>query len=164
MKTKWIILIPLFLVLSGCASIVSKSVWLVTINTNPSGAKVEITDVQGKIVYSGISPAYTHLSSSKSYFVKQSYLVKISMNGYNERIIPIECRLNGWYFGNFAFGGFAIFGFLVVDPITGAVFRLDKDFIYETLDKNTKTDTQALSVVAIQDIPDTWKEHLVPVD
>lgn len=156
----WIIA-GILLSLSACASIVSKSSWPVTINTYPSGANVEITDLKGKVVYNGHSPACMNLSSSAGYFEKQSYRIKISMDGYSEKIIPLECKLNAWYIGNVFLGGFGAFvGCLIVDPVTGAMFKLDKEYICETLVKNPNENT-GLKVVALQDIPDNWKEHLV---
>ena len=96
----------LIIISTGCATIVSHSVWPLTIETTPSGARVEVTDKTGKVVFNGNSPAYMSLKSGSGYFKSQSYLVKISMEGYETNLIPVECKLNGWYVvGNFFVGG-----------------------------------------------------------
>jgi hypothetical protein len=62
------------------------------------------------------------LKSGAGYFSKASYSIKVRKEGYNEVVIPVEFKLNGWYFGNLLFGGFP--GLLVADPLTGAMWRL----------------------------------------
>lgn len=154
--------LSLFIILaffSSCASIVSRSSWPLAINSTPSGAKVEITDREGVVVYSGNSPAIVSLKSGDGFFTKQSYRVKLSLNGYGERIIPVECTLNGWYAGNILFGG--LIGILVVDPATGAMYKLDRKYINETLSQNISSTDKSLKIINIKDLPETVKEHLV---
>src|SRR5436305_14092712 len=43
----------------------------------------------------------------------------------------VHATINGWYFGNLAFGG--VIGMLVVDPLTGAMYTLEPDQIDQTL-------------------------------
>lgn len=57
-------------ILSGCASIVSKSNWPLSVNTSPNGAKVEITDKKGITVYSGNTPATISLRSGSGFFAR----------------------------------------------------------------------------------------------
>ena len=46
-----------------------------------------------------------------------------------------DAYLNGWYIGNVVFGG--LIGLLIVDPETGAMWRLDENPIgVEYLDTN----------------------------
>ena len=56
-----------------------------------------------------------------------------------------------------------LIGFLVVDPATGAMYKLENDGIFETLtpDKNTAKNT--LQLLDIRQIPNEWKQHLVKV-
>ncbi|MCX6270341.1 MAG: hypothetical protein NTU44_03805 [Bacteroidetes bacterium] len=85
-----IVIISIF---TSCASIVSKSRWPLTVKINPSGAKVEITDKNGVVVYNGNTPVIMYLKSGAGFFVKQSYKVKLTLDGYGEKIIPVECML-----------------------------------------------------------------------
>ena len=149
-------------IFSSCASIVSKSNWPLTINTNPSGARVEITNVHGLVVYEGNTPATMSLKSGAGYFVRNSYRVKLSLDGFGEKIIPVECKLNGWYIGNILIGGFI--GWLIVDPLTGAMYKLDVEYINETFSRTTVSLNPSLQIVDISKVPDNLKEHLVSIN
>ena len=159
--TKLMSVVMVLTLFSGCASIVSRSNWPLAVNTNPSGAKVEITDRKGYTVYSGTSPMIVKLKSGAGFFSKQSYTVKLSLEGYNEKIIPVQCDLNGWYFGNIIFGGFI--GLLIVDPATGAMYRLDREYINETLTKSTTNNQVTLEIKNINDISKEDKAHLIAI-
>jgi len=157
---KSIVLVALLSALSGCASIVSKSNWPLNIVTNPKGAKVEISDRYGFVVYNGVTPASLSLKSGSDYFMKESYSIKLSLDGFADRVIPLECRINGWYFGNLFIGG--LIGMLIVDPLTGAMFKLDKDYIYESFEKpEAGINGNSVKILNINDIPEKMKEHLV---
>ncbi len=146
---------------SSCASIVSKSNWPLTVNTNPNGAKVEITDKKGATVYEGLSPSTVYLKSGSGFFSSQSYILKLTMEGYESKNIPVHCNLNGWYFGNILFGG--LIGILIVDPATGAMYRLEDEIVYETMEK--KDGQQAsLEIKDIKQIPASMIQHLVKID
>lgn len=154
-------LMVVVILLSSCASIVSRSQWPLTINTNPSGAKIEITDKSGFTVYVGNSPATIRLKSGAGYFSKQSYSVKLTLDGYDEKIFPLECNLNGWYVGNIFFGG--LIGILIVDPSTGAMYRLEREYVEETLTKTLSSVDPSLRIMNINDLPEGMKEHLVAI-
>ena len=157
--SKTLSLIVIITIFSSCATIVSKSRWPLTVNTNPNGAKVEITDKRGIVVYNGNTPATMYLKSGAGFFAKQSYKVKLSMDGYGEKIIPLECHLNGWYIGNIILGG--IIGFLIVDPATGAMYKLDREFINETFTKTISSNEPSLRIININDLPESMKTYLV---
>lgn len=118
---------------AGCASIISHSRWPLTISTNPSGANVEIKNKTGKIIYNGTTPATISLKSSAGYFSPESYGVRLSAPGLQERLISVKCGLNGYYFGNIMLGG--LVGFLIIDPATGAMYKLDREYLFEDLSK-----------------------------
>jgi hypothetical protein len=157
--TKTLSVFMIIAIFSSCASIVSKSKWPLTINTNPNGAKIEITDKQGIVVYNGNTPSTIKLKSGDGFFVKQSYKIKLSLNGYEEKILPVECKLNGWYIGNIVFGG--LIGWLIVDPVTGAMYRLDKAYINETFTKTTVSTEPSLKILNINELPAEMSEHLI---
>jgi len=72
--------------------------------------------------------------------------------------------VNGWYFGNILLGG--LIGMLIVDPATGAMYRLDSDYINETLSTaNVSTQTRhELQVYSLYDLPKSFKGHLVGIN
>ena len=149
--------------LSSCASIFGKSSYPVSINSNPSGATVSITDKKGKEVYKGVSPATVTLKSGAGYFGKAEYQVKISSTGFAEQIIPVNYKLNGWYFGNLLLGG--VIGMLIVDPVTGAMWKLDTPPINVTLGKSTAAiETPTLKILDIASIPQNLRDKLVKIN
>lgn len=112
--------------LSSCASIVSKSTWPVTINSNPPGALVRIIDEDGEVVDSGTTPLAAKLSAKDGFFTKADYDVEATLSGYSTKKSRLSARINPWYFGNILFGG--LIGLLIVDPATGAMWKLKDEF------------------------------------
>ena len=160
--SKTITFIAIVMVLSSCASIVSRSSWPLTVKSQPVGAKVQITNRQGISVFTGQTPATILLKSSAGFFTAESYLVKLTLDGYAERTIPVSCRLNGWYFGNIIFGG--LIGLLIVDPATGAMYRLETAYIDEPLTPNATSDNgPSLKVISINDLSQNMRNHLVSI-
>jgi len=149
---------------SNCATIVSKSTYPVSIYTNPRGGQVTITDKKGKEIYKGTSPSVVKLKSGAGFFSKAEYQVRLSNQGYVDKVIPVTFKLNGWYFGNIVFGG--LIGLIIVDPASGAMWRIDKyaDDINETLVKSTVSITEpTLKIMDIKNVPEKMKENLVRV-
>ena len=107
---------------SGCASIASKVNYPVTINSNPSGAEVEVKNSSGMVVFSGKTPTTTILRSGGAYFNKYNYMVTFHKEGYNPTTQNINADIDSTYFGNFLLGG--ALGMLIIDPITGAMWEL----------------------------------------
>jgi len=123
----------IILITTGCASIVIHSDWPVTFNSNPSNAEIIISNKEGKEIQRGTTPATITLPSGNGYFSSQTYYVAVKLNGYTEQKGMLESRMNGWYVGNLLFGG--LIGFLIVDPLTGAMYKLPHDYSV-TLSKN----------------------------
>jgi hypothetical protein len=174
----------LFVVLTcaSCASIVSKSYYNVTLNSSPETATVQVFDRKGREVFNGTTPTEVELKSGAGYFKKAQYIVKYTKEGYLPKEITISADINGWYFGNIVFGG--LIGFLIVDPATGAMYRLDNTHLNETLapaEKNTgatgsgapanntaTTVTKAsgektLHIIDLQQVPEHLRKNLVQV-
>ena len=146
---------------TGCATIVSKNRYDVTISSTPSDADITITDRRGREIYRGTTPATVPLKSSAGFFTKADYLVGFEKPGYDRLVVPIRFKLDGWYFGNIVFGG--LIGLLIVDPATGAMYKLDTEYINETLRRNGNagTEQEALKVYALDEIPTEWNNHLI---
>jgi hypothetical protein len=145
---------------SSCASIVSKSSWPVSIQSDPAGASVSITNKKGTEIFSGKTPTAVKLKLGAGFFAKESYVVTISKDGYEPKKINLECKLNGWYFGNLLIGG--LVGMLIVDPATGAMYKLDSDDVFQALDaKATNATTHSLQIMNKKDIPADMQQHLV---
>lgn len=120
MRITFILLLTVALI-TGCASIVSKSNYSVSINSDPDGASFKITNSVGTVA-TGTTPEVVTLSSGKGYFKKESYEITLTKQGYDEKTYTLYSTIDGWYWGNFVIGG--LLGMLIVDPITGAMYKL----------------------------------------
>ncbi|MDR0988981.1 MAG: hypothetical protein LBM06_05925 [Prevotellaceae bacterium] len=119
------------LLLAGCATILSKSTYEVSINSYPAPANVLITDHANEPVFKGITPTTVELRSSAGYFKAAKYQIKLSLPGYADRIIPITATLDGTYWLNAFF--FGLIGMLTVDPATGAMYSIKNSVFNEVL-------------------------------
>ena len=166
LPTKTLITAALFFVLSSCATLFSKTSYPVTIDSNPRDADITITNRRGEQIYTGGTPAVVKLKTGSGYFRRGIYQIKISKEGYATKTVEIRATLNGWYFGNIFY--FQTIGFLVVDPFTGAMYRINQLDVNETLEEVNKTaaSTQQepqLHIYDINQIPETWKSKLVAI-
>ena len=146
---------------SSCATIFSGNTSLVTVHSEPSKATITITDRKDKVVYSGHTPANFRLKSGAGFFTKASYNVKFELAGFDDRIVPIRSTINGWYFGNILIGG--ALGMLIIDPATGAMWKIKNNFIDEKLAPKQNNIT-SLKIVDIKTIPSEWKKHLISIN
>lgn len=74
----------------------------------------------------------------------------------------MEFKIDGWYFGNILLGG--LFGMLIVDPATGAMYKLETEFLNETLVQSTASvQKEELKVYVLNEIPAEWSNHLVEI-
>jgi hypothetical protein len=164
-KTCALLLSGIIILGSSCASIVSKSKYPITINSRPSDAKITITDKKGVTVFSGLTPAMLKLDAGAGFFSKARYQVTFEKDGYASKTVPVNFKLDGWYFGNILFGG--LIGLLIVDPATGAMYKIDTEFLDETLEKENggvSAKANELRILDINDIPAEWKEKLVAIN
>jgi uncharacterized protein YceK len=149
--------------LGGCASIVSKSQYPVSISSDPSGADIVVQDETGRTYLSAKTPTTVTLEAGAGYFKGRNYKVTYSLPGYARYTAEISRGVDGWYIaGNIVFGG--LIGWFVVDPITGAMWTLPKE-VHATLLPNTaaNADPDALYVVTLDQIPAAMRDHLVQV-
>lgn len=147
---------------SSCASIVSKNSYPISINSAPSEAKIVIKDKKGIEIFSGQTPVTLKLKSGSGFFGKARYQVTFTKNGYDTKTVPIEFKLDGWYFGNLLLGG--VIGMLIVDPATGAMYKLETEYLNETLVQSTASvQKDELKVYTMNEIPAEWNNHIVKI-
>lgn len=159
------LLLATSLLFCNCATIVSKTSYPVSIDSDPAGAHISITDKKGKEIYKGVTPTAIRLNSGAGFFSRAEYQVRFFANGYDEKVIPVSFKLNGWYFGNIAFGG--VLGMLVIDPASGAMWRIEKSSqdIFATLGKSTiSLKEPTLKIISINDVPEKMKSNLIKVN
>jgi hypothetical protein len=138
----------------GCATIVKGSEQKVLFQTDPNGASVAVYDADGMKVAAGQTPITLPLIKGDGFFKAAKYRVVFETPGYAKREIWISGELEGgWYIaGNLLVGGWI--GWLIVDPLTGAMWRLSPENITADLDKNlASTDGEGLKIVLADQLP-----------
>ncbi len=116
-------LIIAVLVLSSCSAIFNGSKDMVSINSDPGGAKVIIDGAN-----QGVTPMSVSLKRGKN------HVIEIKMEGYDYYKLTTDNTITGWFWGNLICGG--ILG-LVIDLATGSAYDVDPDIISVTLSKKS---------------------------
>lgn len=132
--TRTLILLVVVVLLSSCATIISQSAQKVLFTSDPSEANITITSkTSSTLIASGTTPLELELPRGDEYFKQAKYIVTIKKPGYSLVEYSIQSTLNGlWYIaGNFVFG--YVVGWLIVDPLTGAMWRFDEEYHTELM-------------------------------
>jgi len=143
--------------MAGCASIVSDSTYPVTISSTPKDAQLTIKNDQ-RTIYSGTTPATVTLDASEGFFQSAEYTAKIDKQGYGTYRKTINAGLDGWYIGNIAFGG--LIGWLIVDPATGAMWKLDSNVNANLSKKQSSSKDHKLYIATPDQIPQKMHSQL----
>jgi len=152
--------------LQSCASIVSDSKYPVTIQSTPEGANIKITSQHNDNIQAGVTPMTVTLPTKCSqcgFFGGENYTVTFSKEGYSPRTVEIQRNVDGWYvLGNLVFGG--LIGWLIVDPATGAMWKLDGT-VTGQLDQVSAigNGSATMSIALLSDIPAAYYPNLVPL-
>lgn len=135
----------------------------VTLNSNPSGASVTVTDKDGTVIHQGVTPTTVKLKRSSGYFKAASYNASFDKKGYPQHTVNLKASMNPWYLGNLVFGG--LIGFIIVDPLTGAMWTLDSEYTAQlgATAMNNNGDSQTVQIFERSQIPKEWEPHLVAV-
>jgi len=126
--------------LASCASIISKSQYPVSITSHPEGAIFSVVDRNNQLVHQGRTPETVTLASSAGFAKPARYSITFDEPEYEPSPHQLSSSIDGWYFGNVVLGGFI--GMLVVDPITGAMWRLPKSISTDLVEKHGEADSQ----------------------
>ena len=115
------------ILLSACATVMRDSNQFVPIKSNVEKVDIKIIDKAGYTVFEGQTPTILSLdaSSKSGYFNPEKYTVIASKDGFQTQTTVIDWHVSGWYWGNVIIGG--LLGFLIIDPLTGDMFYLDKE-------------------------------------
>ncbi|MFC7420484.1 hypothetical protein ACFQNF_11445 [Iodobacter arcticus] len=147
------------LLMSGCSTIIEGKTQHLSFNSVPDSAAITISNRAGEKVHVGTTPASVTLKRGAGYFKPEIYTVRIEKEGFKPKDLTITGSVNGWYVGNILFGG--LIGFLIVDPITGAMYSLAPDAIntsLEALDVKTSKADGSLTIVLAENVPaSAWK-------
>lgn len=157
----------LIVTLTGCASIVSESEYPVNFTSTTNNVSFVITDADGKVVYQGTPPTTVTLKADSGYFSKARYRVKWTYADGKVKETMLTASIDSWYFGNAFFLGGGLIGVLIVDPLTGGMWKLPEAYndTYATVVSQIegKPKEQQVSFVNIESIPMEQRSKLVPV-
>ena len=137
-------LFSLILLLPSCATIISGSRQYVEISSEPSSAKVYINEIE-----MGKTPFQKNLKRN------QEYQLILKLDGYKTYETKLERKFNVWYLGNILIGGTVG---IIVDTITGAMFKLKPEEIDGNLKSGTtfKTESGNIFLMISMDIDPNW--------
>lgn len=154
--------------LTGCATIMGQSApETLNVRSAPDQANVSISDETGTKIFEGKTPTALPLEKKKGYFSGKKYSVVIRKDGYADHTISVDTKVNGWYIGgNLLFG--ALIGWLIVDPATGAMWKLDTNEINVTLNENKPEQEGAKSepsarIMLLDDVPLSLRSKMVRI-
>ena len=146
--------------LAGCATIISGTSDTVTVKSAPEGAQISITNRAGEKIHTGTTPATVTLKRGAGYFKSEAYQIVIEKDGFKPYQFVLAGQVSGWYVANILFGG--LIGLLVVDPITGAMYRLtpeSTDVVLESLDQKTSQAAGALTIVLRENVSEELMQN-----
>jgi len=109
------------------------------------------------------TPTTVTLKSGAGFFRTARYKVEYTKPGFAPATSYISANLNGWYAGNIVFGG--LIGILIVDPATGAMFRLPSEHYTTLVATSASVDPKAnLYITSIDKVPLHLRAHLEKVN
>lgn len=144
--------------LSSCASIVSRASRDVSIQSNPSGLSFAVIDAEGETIHTGTTPQVVSLSARGGYFKPAKYSVQVKKAGKVVGTHQVTAGINGWYFGNILIGG--LIGMLIVDPLTGAMYRLPGEITVDTT-ATASASERTLTIASIDTLTSEQRASLV---
>jgi hypothetical protein len=149
------------MLLSSCATIFNRSNQPVKVSSQPAGLTFKVTDGDGNLVTSGVTPGEVRLHTSPGYFRAASYTFTFSKGTKTLGTRTLNAHLSGWYVGNILIGG--LIGLIIVDPITGSMYTLpnDVDFGGASTAKIDHPTAGSLSVVSIDQLSPEQRVRLV---
>lgn len=152
------------LILPSCASIVTKTSYPISVNSSPQDVEFTIKNKKGEEVMKSITPATIKLDASTKYMSGERYELTFKHPDYKEKTVYIHSSIEGWYWANILLGG--LIGMLVVDPLTGAMYKLDTTPINVSLTQSkgeTKPSEAELTLVDINTLSEEMKEKLIKI-
>ncbi len=159
----WLALLVGLLPILGCASIIKGGDQKILFQSDPSAAKVSVYDEDNRLVAGGTTPITLPLDKGASYFQAAKYRVVFEAPGRAPKEIWLTGSLEGgWYLaGNFLVGG--LIGWLIVDPLTGAMWRLKPSTVTASLDAPLSSGEGGLRIALADEVPDELLARASPL-
>jgi len=134
----------------------------VAIDSLPTGAKVEVYDSRGEVVFDDTTPCVAKLKRGGPGSMEAGqYTVLLKKDGYS----PVQVPLSGLVNRAYALNALNIVG-LVVDPITGSMWTLRPEKVVERLVSENAAffkPQDGLMICLKQEVPQDLQPYLEPV-
>ncbi|AXO88710.1 hypothetical protein DZC75_12155 [Pseudomonas parafulva] len=96
---------------------------------------------------------------------RNEILTTFRREGFADHRVELDSTISGWYWGNILLGG--VIGMLIVDPLTGAMYKLPQDVTVELEGQRRPHASAAasadLSIASIEDLTPAQRERLIPL-
>ena len=132
------------------------------IGSEPAGVALTITDQHGARIFRGTTPASVTLDTGGGYFDGRAYMIAVTVEGHAPQTVSLGTELNSWYIGNAA--SRAPIGHLVVDPLTGAMWKLHRQYAGRVPQVAGRPHRARVQVLALADIPVEARAAMVRID
>lgn len=124
--------VTVLIMLSGCATMFSKSHYQVPVMSTPS-AHVTIMDKRtGALVMAGETPFIADLSSRYSSWKAAKYIVLAEVDGYKSQKKFLHATMSNWIIGDILMEPIS---FICLDMYTGMIWNLDKEIDFKLIKK-----------------------------
>lgn len=148
-------------VVTGCATIVSKSDYPVSIQSAPENVAFTVVDANGSEIHTGTTPETVLLHAGAGFFQTASYTIQFRDGDTIVKEVELNAQLDGWYLGNVIFGG--LIGMLIIDPASGAMFSLPESVTGELENVQMAEKEGSLKVMTIDEVPLQHLSKLQPI-
>ena len=162
-KIVWVGLSAALFLVIGCASIIHGGTQDVTVSSEPGAARVSVYDRYNHEIWTGTAPCTIPMDRGDGFLKKAHYRIEVAKEGYEPNSVYISSSLDaGWYLvGNFFIGG--LVGWLIVDPASGAMWRLKPKEIHTHLDQRSAgLEGEGVKVVLRSSLSDSAFQQLEP--
>ncbi|MFI5152570.1 MAG: PEGA domain-containing protein [Chitinophagales bacterium] len=125
--TQFVVLALISMIFTQCATIISGSRQIISIESEPKKAKLLIDGIDV-----GYTPYATKLAR------RSTHQIELQLEGYETYHMKITKTVNGWIFGNILIGG--LVG-IAIDGATGSMFSLRPSDVYAQMNANPGSKT-----------------------
>jgi hypothetical protein len=117
------------LLLGGCATIMAGDTQTLEIDSSPPGARLTLLDESGRPAYQATTPARLQIRRGEGWRQHADYRLKLEKPGYRPIGFELKWKREPWFWANWLLApvGLGFVGLLIVDPLSGAMWKVDPE-------------------------------------